>query len=315
MLQIFEKKEGTILILVIGEILFDIFPDGKRLGGAPFNFAYHLQSMGLPVRLITRVGNDPDGKEILTALRRYHFNLDTVQIDDEHPTGRVEVRLDESGSPTFTIVPDVAYDYIEFLPEDHRPLLEQCSLIYFGSLAQRSARGHKNIQKLIGHRPPLTRCLYDINLRPAGYTETAVVQSLAQTDLLKLSQEELPVLSRILRFDGQAETFMQHLREAFEIDAIALTKGEDGSELLDAKLHVTSAGDKSTRVVDTVGAGDGFASMLAVGYLQGWPPEKILQLASEFAARICEIPGAVPLQETFYQPFKRRLTEENNHDR
>jgi fructokinase len=133
--------------------------------------------------------------------------------------------------------------------------------------------------------------------------------------MLKLSQEELTVLSRILRFDGQASAFTQHLREAFEIDAIALTKGENGSELLDAKRHVTSAGVKSTRVADTVGAGDGFAAMLAVGYLQGWPPEKILQLASEFAARICEIPGAVPLQDSFYQPFKYRLIEENEHVR
>ena len=303
------------MILVIGEILFDIFPEEKRLGGAPFNFAYHLKNLGFPVRFITRIGNDPDGSEIMNSLRRFNFNLDTVQIDDLHPTGRVEVQLDRQGVPSFRIIPDVAYDYIEFLPEDHLPLLEQCSLIYFGTLVQRSGHGFKSIQRLLGRRPPSTRCFYDINLRPECYTEKAIIQSLARSDVLKLSVDELDVLRRMLRFGGQDSALMAHLRETFKIDTIALTRGSAGSELLDAQRHVKAPGGEVKKLADTVGAGDAFAAMLAVAYLQGWTFEDTLKSASDLAARVCEIPGAIPTRESFYQPFKNRLAGKERHAR
>jgi fructokinase len=303
------------LILVIGEILFDVFPEEKRLGGAPFNFAYHLQNLGLPVRLITRVGNDPDGREIMNLLRRFNFSLDTVQIDDAHPTGRVEVQLDKEGVPTFRIVPDAAYDYIEFLPEDHLPLLDKCNLIYFGTLAQRSDYGFKSIQKLLGRRPPLTRCLYDINLRPDCFTEKAIIHSLAQSDLLKLSADELETLRRILRFNGQDTALMAYLRKTFEIDLVALTRGSSGSELLDGQQHVKAPGAETQQVVDTVGAGDAFAAILAVAYLQGWSFDHTLKLAAEFAARVCEIPGAIPTHHSFYQAFKNNIAEKEYNAR
>ncbi|MDH3574465.1 MAG: PfkB family carbohydrate kinase, partial [Desulfobacteraceae bacterium] len=118
------------MICVVGEILFDVFPSYKRLGGAPFNFAFHLKNLGFPVRFISRIGNDPDGKKILSLLERYRFDLNDIQLDDIHPTGTVKVKLDEYGVPQFRITSDVAYDYIEFIPESHRELIRQAELVY-----------------------------------------------------------------------------------------------------------------------------------------------------------------------------------------
>jgi fructokinase len=128
------------VILVIGEILFDLFPNYNRLGGAPFNFAYHLKKFGFDVRFVSKIGMDDAGKEILHKLKLARFNLDDIQIDEVHPTGSVNVQLDESGTPQFDIIPEVAYDYIEFIPEYHLNLINAAQIIYFGSLTQREVR-------------------------------------------------------------------------------------------------------------------------------------------------------------------------------
>jgi fructokinase len=137
------------VILVIGEILFDIFPNYRRLGGAPFNFAYHLKNFGFEVRFISRIGIDDAGKEILHKLELARFNLDDIQVDDDHPTGSVDVQLDKGGAPQFHIIPDVAYDYIEFIPGYHANLINEARIIYFGSLVQRSEAGYENVQAFI----------------------------------------------------------------------------------------------------------------------------------------------------------------------
>ena len=137
------------MILVIGEILFDVFPNYRRLGGAPFNFAYHLKNFGFDVRFISRIGIDDAGKEILHKLELARFNLDDIQVDDDHQTGSVNVQLDKGGAPQFDIIPDVAYDYIEFIPEYHSTLINEARIIYFGSLVQRSEAGYENVQAFI----------------------------------------------------------------------------------------------------------------------------------------------------------------------
>ena len=128
------------MILVIGEILFDIFEKEKQLGGAPFNFAYHLKNFGFPVRYISRIGNDSHGKEILTILEQYHFNIDDIQRDDHHDSGTCVGHRSASGNPTFHIKQDVAYDYIDYLPKKHLSLIDTADVIYFGTLVQRSSQ-------------------------------------------------------------------------------------------------------------------------------------------------------------------------------
>ena len=294
------------MIFVIGEILFDVFEKEKRLGGAPFNFAYHLINLGFPVRFISRIGNDNLGKEILTLLKQYHFNIDDIQIDDRHDTGTVVVQLSPSGSPTFHIRPEVAYDYIDFLPDKHVSLMDTANVIYFGTLVQRSSQGFKNIQKLMGLRRSDSLCFYDINLRQNCYSDKVILSSLGHADLLKLNEEELEECKRIFRF-SKDDAFIPFLMDKYALNTIAVTKGDQGSELYtkDGRFHSKTYPVSS--IVDAVGAGDAYSAMLAVGTIKGWKPDRTLSMASMFASRICKIRGAIPESREFYDPVKEMM--------
>ena len=291
------------MILVVGEILYDVFPDYKRMGGAPFNFAFHLKNLGFPVRFISRVGNDADGKEILEKLELFGFNLGDIQIDPVHSTGSVQVRLDENKVPNFKITPHVAYDYIEFIRDIHTPLIHESKLIYFGSLVQRSELGFDNIQAILSRKPPSARCFYDINLRPACYSKAVVTTSLSQANVLKLNNEECDEIRRLLRYKKDSDIFMQYLMDRYPLEVISLTKGDRGSEIYTPTGCFRVGTTKIGNVVDSVGAGDAYAAMLVAGLLGQWRPETILHRAAAFASQICQIKGAIPESELFYEPF------------
>lgn len=289
------------MILAIGEILFDQFPEYKRIGGAPLNFAFHLARLNVPVRFISRIGNDDDGREILQQMHALNFPVNDIQISDTHPTGKVLVELNQKGVPSFNILPDVAYDHIELNRSAASILNSPIDLIYFGSLVQRTEPGFKTMQKILSEKHSRTKCLYDINLRPGCYNQTVIVESLKHTDILKLNEEELKVLKKILGYDGSEHSFTDYLIHRFSLYMIALTKGENGSRLyLKGKSYNTGA-HAIDNLEDTVGAGDAYASMLALGFLKKWTPEKILKAASWFASRICEIKGAIPSSGQFYR--------------
>lgn len=292
------------MILVIGEILFDLFPKYRRLGGAPFNFAYHLKNLGFNVRFISRIGMDDAGKEILHRLELARFDLNDIQLDEVHPTGSVKVRLNKSGGPRFDILSDVAYDYIEYVSDRHSSLTDQARLIYFGSLVQRSAAGCENLQAFISRNSPETLNFYDINLRPGCYNQAVIEKSLSKTDILKLSTDELDQLMQMLPLETANEAFVHRLMKTYSIHTVSLTKGERGSELFTKQSCFTAEPTETIGVVDSVGAGDAYAAMLAAGLLKKWQPEKILDRASMFASRICGIKGAIPDSESFYEPFK-----------
>jgi fructokinase len=292
------------VILVIGEILFDEFPNYKRLGGAPFNFAYHLKNFGFDVRFISRIGIDDAGKEILHRLELSGFDLDDIQIDQVHTTGRVNVELDNNGIPQFDIISDVAYDYIEFKPDYHSDLIREARLIYFGSLVQRSKTGYENLQTFISAGVSETLNFYDINLRIGGYNNVIIEKSLFKTDILKLNMEELGQLKQVLSIKKDNDALIQYLMEEYALTALSLTKGESGSELFTKQGRFSSNSIKAINVVDSVGAGDAYAGMLAAGILKNWPPQDIVERASLFASRICEIKGAIPASAFFYEPFR-----------
>jgi fructokinase len=293
------------VILVIGEILFDIFDKEKHLGGAPFNFAYHLKNFGFPVRYISRIGKDSRGKEILNILEQHHFNIDGIQIDDKHDTGTVIVQLSSSGNPTFHINTDVAYDYINYLPKEHSSLINMADLIYFGTLAQRSKQGFENIQRFMENRRPDTICFYDINLRPDCYSEKVILTSLESADVLKLNTQELDECKRIFRFSKDNDAFIHFLMDQYALKIVAITRGEKGGGLYTKDGYFHSKTNRVSSIVDTVGAGDAYSSILALGIIKGWEPARILSLASMFASRICEIRGAVPESREFYEPIKK----------
>lgn len=295
------------MILVIGEILFDVFENEKQLGGAPFNFAYHLNGFGFPVRYISCIGNDAYGKEILNILEKHHFNIGDIQIDDKHDTGTVIVQLNSTGNPTFHIKPDAAYDYIEYLPNEHSSLVDTADFIYFGTLVQRSKQGFENIQRFLENRRPDSVCFYDINLRPNCYSDKVVLTSLKHVDILKLNIQELDECKRIFQFSKDNDAFIHFLMNKYALKIVAITKGDEGSKLYTKNGCFHSKTNRVSSIVDTVGAGDAYSSMLAIGIMKEWEPTKTLAMASMFASRICEIRGAIPESQEFYEPIKKRI--------
>lgn len=294
------------MILSIGEILHDIFPDGRRLGGAPFNFAFHLKKLEYPVRFVSRVGRDDAGREIIKRLEEEGFFTEDVGIDPDHDTGWVQVNLDEKGSPSFHIIPDVAYDHISGGAHVSTLVESAPKMIYFGSLIQRTQTGFRNLHDTLDRRRAGTRLFYDMNLRDGCRKASIIDASLTRTDILKLSDEELETSARLLSFSGQGDALVDLFMNRFDIPVTALTRGAAGSSLYMNGRRYDAMPASHIRVVDTVGAGDAYAAMLAAGILDEKPPEALISEATRFSGRICTIGGAIPASRLFYDDFRRR---------
>ena len=293
------------MILSIGEILYDVFPDQRRLGGAPFNFAFHLKRLGFPVRFVSRVGGDEAGRTILHCIEDAGFAAQDIEIDTNHDTGWVRVVLDDRGSPRFHIVPDVAYDHITGGAHLAALVKSGPQLIYFGSLIQRTGAGFRNLHDILDRREKRTRLFYDMNLRKGCRKAGIIEASLTRADILKLSDDELEASARLLGMPGQGDALVDTLMHRFDIPVTALTRGAEGSSLYMNGRKYSAAPGPDIQVVDTVGAGDAHAAMLAAGILDGMPPETILFEASRFSGRICTIRGAIPGDRRLYDDFRR----------
>lgn len=287
------------MILVIGEVLFDLFPEYQRIGGAPFNFAYHLKNMGFPVRFFTRVGDDDMGRRIIDRITASGFDPDDVQIDGRHPTGAVRVALDENGVPDFTILKDVAYDYLS-LEGGPAEAAVDAVMIYFGTLVQRTAAGCEQVRQYLARTQSGAIRFCDINLRPPHVNPDAVNVSLEYANLLKLSEEELAAIQLSQGRSTDDPGGIAWLMKSFDIDTLALTRGSNGSRLYHGGDVVDMPNTPKTDIVDTVGAGDAFAAALAAGVLRGISPGDIIVQAARFASKICGIAGAVPDDAGFY---------------
>jgi len=299
------------MIIVIGEILIDRFPDYERIGGAPFNFAFHLKHMGLPVRLMTRIGDDADGRKISRLLKKSGFNLEDVQIDQDHDTGRVEVTLDDRGIPHFDICEDAAYDHIDLssILDDNSAAVD---LIYFGTLVQRTQYGFHQVQQFLERYGAAPACFCDINLRPPHILAEAIAPTLRHADILKLNDEELVTISRMCNGPDQEAAAVTWLMQTYDISSIALTRGADGSTLFAQDQSVHAAPAAVPNLVDTVGAGDAYASVIAAGTLGQLPMDRTLGMATEFSARVCGIAGAIPDREAFYTPLQHDFERNRN---
>ncbi len=284
--------------LLFGEVLFDCFEDGSRvLGGAPFNVAWHLQAFGFSPLFISRVGDDPMGREIRDTM--FHWGMSTagLQLDSAHPTGEVRVSLVD-GQPSFDIVADRAYDHIS---DDPLPPLTP-ALIYHGSLGLRQAQSAAALKALLKqYDAPV---FLDVNLRPPWWEREQVSHLLDHTQWLKINDDELHTL-----LPGP-ETLGQKAANLMDIHGLALiivTQGEQGAFALGQNGDSASIkpGNKSA-VVDTVGAGDAFASVCIVGLLQEWPLALTLERAQQFASLLVSQRGATNDDPGLYAPL---LTE------
>lgn len=291
------------MIIVIGEILIDHFPEYERIGGAPFNFAFHLKNMGWPVQFITRIGDDADGLKIRQMLEAKDFDPQDLQVDKTHPTGRVEVTLDDKGVPQYYICENVAYDHMELTSLAVGKGVS-ADMIYYGTLIQRTDSGRDQVQHFLKNRARSATCFCDINFRDAHINMDAIEPSLYHADILKLNDEELEKVSTMCKGPTQPADAVNWLMQRYNIAQIALTHGADGSTAFKGDKASHCPPVKIPLIKDTVGAGDAYAAVLAVGMLKNLPVERTLELATVFAGRICGLPGAIPKDKQVYHSLK-----------
>ncbi|MGB5261686.1 MAG: carbohydrate kinase [Gammaproteobacteria bacterium] len=277
-------------LCIFGEVLFDHFPDGKRvLGGAPFNVAWHLQAFGLAPRFISRIGADDEGESVLAAMRDWGMDTQAIQIDHRLPTGRVSVQIADD-EPSYDIVTNVAYDAIEF----QREQIPAGSFIYHGTLAIRSPASRQTLDAIIRETVP-TLIFLDVNLRPPWWDADGVIQRISAADWVKLNADELELLGA----DGAGELLVER-----NLNGLIVTLGADGAQAWTAdgeKCMVRPAA--SVRLIDTVGAGDAFTAVAMLGIMSGWPLATTLERAQTFASQIVGRRGATVNDRDFYAPL------------
>lgn len=296
------------MILVAGEILFDIFPDSRRIGGAPFNFAYHLKQLGHDVRFVSRVGKDDLGTEILGFLEAHEFDIRDIQIDSDLPTGRVDITLHSDGSHDFTIAQNTAYDRLCIEGRLEELSCAPWQMFYTGTLIQRNTNNARVIRQILESKPEGAQCFCDINLRPGCYTAGSIQTCLAQADILKINDAEFHEVTDHDCKEVTLDESISQLMASYSFEHVILTKGRQGSQWFTGQSSFTGpVPEMDHGLRDTVGAGDAYAAMAAAGILNRLPPEKTMLLAQEFAGRICGIQGAIPEDPGMYPYFKRRL--------
>jgi len=285
-------KNDEFVVVGLGEILWDMLPAGKQLGGAPANFAYHAHVLGAKSFVASCVGDDAAGREIIARVEGLGLDSRYIAAAQAHPTGKVDVELDENGKPGYVIHENVAWDFIP--PGD--ALLElaaRVDAVCFGSLCRRSEVSDDTIRRFL--RATRHDCLrvFDINLRQSYYNEEVIAECLQAATVLKLNDEELCVVARLLSINGSDSEIISQLLDRYSLRVIALTQGASGSVLISADARSVVPGVK-VAVADTVGAGDAFTAALVMGLLCGYDLDRINAVAGRLAGYVCSQIGATP---------------------
>lgn len=285
--------EQTKKIMVgVGEILWDMLPEGKQLGGAPANFACHATQLGNEGVIVSSVGNDSNGLEILKLLEKKNVSH-LISSNNQYPTGIVSVDVDELGVPAYTIHEDAAWDHL--LPgENHKKLAERADVICYGSLASRNPDSAQAISQCIAATSPQCLRIFDVNLRQDYFDAKMLHKLLNLSTILKLNDEELLVVAELLFLSGSETNLLQLLQHAYDLDLIILTKGEFGSRLFSMEKGNSIVEGHNIKVVDTVGAGDAFTAAVATGLCLDMPLHEMHHFAANVAAYVCSQAGAVP---------------------
>ena len=278
-------------IICYGEVLWDMLPSGKKPGGAPMNVAFHVQQLGTSSRLISRVGNDDLGSELIQFLYKKGIDTQLVQQDNALPTSTVEVTLDRNGTPTYEIFENVAWDNIQLMPKLLNKITESDAVI-FGSLACRTLRSRQSLFELLEES---NLRIFDINLRPPFYSKTLLERLLNYANIVKVNEEELDIAADWLggdEFEGEMDK-IKAIKNQYNIDIIIITKGKDGVICIDNN-EVFTHPIYCVDVADTVGSGDAFLAGFVHAFLNGKSTPNCLELASIMGALVASKMGATP---------------------
>jgi fructokinase len=291
-------------IIAIGEILWDVFPDGPRFGGAPANFgcsAAELAGVKAVVTMVSAVGDDELGLRALETLAHRGVHTAAVQVN-RYPTGRVDVELDEHGAATYQFAPNCAWDHLAWNLE-LEVLAQHCDAVCFGTLGQRGHESLETIRDFVRTTPESALRILDINIREPFINEELILASLDLANVLKLNDEELPVLSRLCNFSGSDIEIIHQVARRFALHHVALTRGSAGAVLVSDNA-VSELPGVPVQVVDTVGAGDAFTAAMTLGLLAGHNIETINRNAMAVASYVCSQPGAT-------MPFPEHLRRDD----
>ena len=286
--------EAKRFVVGLGEVLWDVLPEGKKLGGAPANFAYHSgQFLGTDNTIaISALGEDELAEETVEALREHGLNDLMPRVP--YPTGTVQVQLDAAGKPTYDIKEDVAWDNIPF-DGDIQETARNCRAVCFGSLAQRNAVSRETIHKFLDATPADCVKIFDINLRQHFYTKEIIKESLQRCNILKINDEELELIGQMFGYPSlDMENKCWLILGKYNLDMLVLTCGTDGSYVFTPGQMSFQPTPKVT-VADTVGAGDSFTGSFCAAILSGKPVREAHKLAVEVSAFVCTQNGAMPI--------------------
>ena len=283
-------------IVGLGEVLWDVFPTHKQLGGAPTNFAYISGLLGDEALVASRVGKDDLGTQVIHRLTTLKLPSTHVQLDAQHPTGTVQVEVAADGQPHFEITKNVAWDFLVW-DVDWEKLAPTVDAICFGSLAQRSPKSRDTIQRFVRAARPGAVKIFDINLRQQFYSPEILAESAERADILKLNHEEVPLLMGALGEPAEDDlNAAEWLCDHFELKLVCITRGGNGSLLVASEEHHEHPGYR-VPVVDTVGAGDAFSATLVHHYLRGSGLAEMNEAANRIGAWVASKPGATPPAE------------------
>lgn len=296
--------------VIYGEVLFDMFPDKACLGGAPFNTAWHLRGFGFDPLMVSRVGDDELGEEILEAMRQWGMDTSGVQIDSQHQTGQVKIEM--SGScHSFEILENQAYDHID--QEQAIAALQEMkpALFYHGSLIARTERSMQALAAVRAAAQKEESCItfMDINLRDKCWEHDKCMDLMNSVNWLKINDEELRIMSGDQ--DSRVREIALRFKEEHDIEALCVTCGADGAFFVCGKGLTDKEFVPVENIVDTVGAGDAFAAVTMMGIMNGWGRHKTLQRALAFASQVCHCQGALIREPHVYRNFLKQWESED----
>ena len=280
-------------IVGLGEALWDVLPEGKKLGGAPANFAYHAGQFGLDTIAISALGEDALAEETIEALKEHNLNYLMPRVT--YPTGTVQVTLAEGGIPTYDIKEGVAWDNIPYTDE-MAEIAKNARAVCFGSLAQRNKVSRENIRKFLADTPADCLKICDINLRQQFYSKEILEDSFRLCNILKINDEELVVVNRMFGYDGlDMRQTCEKMVQDYGLKMLVLTCGTNGSYVFTDDGLTSFQDTPKVEVADTVGAGDSFTGSFCACILNGKPVQEAHKTAVQVSAFVCTQNGAMPV--------------------